>query len=98
MASQSWLYCRFVYLRFCCCVFSERALKEAPSKNCHVCSRPFAAEDVVVINGDEEDVKKQMAILDERKKLAKLSKVSPVHHLHGNTGCQGVSRQPSLIE
>ena len=75
------LCCRFVYLRPCCCVFSERALKEAPSKNCHVCSKPFTAEDVIVLNGDEEDMKKQMTALEERRKQAKLSKVSLVHRL-----------------
>ena len=75
------LCCRFVYLRPCCCVFSERALKEAPSKNCHVCSKPFTAEDVIVINGDEEDMKKQMTALEEKRKQAKLSKVSLVHRL-----------------
>lgn len=46
---------RFVALWSCGCVFSERALKEIGTKNCHKCTKPFEDDDVVIINGNEED-------------------------------------------
>lgn len=47
---------RFVALWKCGCVFSERALKEIKDKNCSACLTPFSEEDVVVLNGTEEDM------------------------------------------
>lgn len=47
---------RFVALWSCGCVFSERALKEIGTHNCHKCTKPFEDEDVVVINGNDEDL------------------------------------------
>ena len=67
--------CRFVFLRTCGCVFSERALKEVPSETCHKCGKPFSASDVYVINGEEEDVRRQEAAAEEAKKQSKVAKV-----------------------
>lgn len=47
---------RFVALWKCGCVFSERALKEIKGKSCSSCLTPFSEEDVVVLNGTEEDM------------------------------------------
>ncbi|GAB0091840.1 Replication termination factor 2 [Sergentomyia squamirostris] len=47
---------RFIALWGCGCVFSERALKEIKSKVCSLCQTPFTEEDVVILNGSEEDV------------------------------------------
>ena len=69
---------RFVFLRTCGCVFSERALKEAPSENCHKCGKPFSAGDVLVINGEEDDLKRQQEIMEEAKKQSKVAKVCDV--------------------
>jgi hypothetical protein len=65
---------RFVFLRTCGCVFSERALKEVPSETCHKCGKPFSASDVYVINGEEEDVRRQEAAAEEAKKQSKVAK------------------------
>lgn len=46
---------RFIALWTCGCVFSERALKEIKSKNCSLCHTPFSEEDIVILNGTEED-------------------------------------------
>ena len=73
---------RFVFLRTCGCVFSERALKEAPSENCHKCGKPFTAGDVLVINGEEDDLKRQQEIMEEAKKQSKVAKVRTVCELH----------------
>ena len=69
---------RFIFLRTCGCVFSERALKEAPSENCHKCGKPFSAGDVLVINGEEDDLKRQQEIMEEAKKQSKVAKVCDV--------------------
>jgi len=47
---------RFIGLWSCGCVFSERALKEISTKICHKCQAPFVSDDVVVLNGTEEDI------------------------------------------
>lgn len=47
---------RFVALWTCGCVFSERALKEVKTSICSVCQKPFKEEDVVILNGSEEDI------------------------------------------
>ncbi|XP_065889306.1 replication termination factor 2-like [Dysidea avara] len=65
---------RFSYLRTCGCVVSERALKEAPSESCYKCGKPFAADDVVPINGTEDDVKTLREKMTEKRQMAKASK------------------------
>lgn len=47
---------RFVSLWTCGCVVSERALKEIKTNVCPICQVSFKEEDVVVLNGTEEDV------------------------------------------
>ena len=65
---------KFCYLWRCGCVFSERALKEIPSKVCHNCGNSFVEEDIVVLNGCEEEVTTMKKRMDERRKKAKLEK------------------------
>lgn len=65
---------RFAFLRGCGCVFSEKALKEVPSENCHKCGKPFKAADVVVLNGSEEDLERQRVAMEERRRQAKSAK------------------------
>ncbi|XP_063700950.1 replication termination factor 2 [Culicoides brevitarsis] len=47
---------RFVGLWTCGCVMSERALKEIKANSCPMCQIPFREDDVVVLNGTEEDM------------------------------------------
>lgn len=47
---------RFVSPWTCGCVFSERALKEIKTSVCSVCQTAFKEEDIVILNGSEEDV------------------------------------------
>lgn len=73
---------RFCFLWNCGCVFSERAMKEVPTTICHNCGKEFSEEDVVVLNGKEEEVvsfrkrmeEKRMRLRMERK--SKKSKMS----------------------
>ncbi|KAI8438037.1 hypothetical protein MSG28_010689 [Choristoneura fumiferana] len=47
---------RFVFLWSCGCVLAERALKEVKQNLCHMCQQPFTDNDVVVLNGTEDDI------------------------------------------
>lgn len=67
---------KFCFLWKCGCVFSERALKEVKSAVCHKCAKPFSNEDVVVINGSEEDLELMKSNMTERRQKAKLEKKS----------------------
>ncbi|KAJ0182784.1 hypothetical protein K1T71_002153 [Dendrolimus kikuchii] len=47
---------RFVFLWSCGCVLAERALKEVKQNLCHMCQQPFTDNDVIILNGTEEDI------------------------------------------
>ncbi|XP_030029162.2 replication termination factor 2 [Manduca sexta] len=68
---------RFIFLWSCGCVLAERALKEVKQNLCHMCQQPFMDNDVVVLNGTEEDVEKlkdKMALRIANRKTSKKSK------------------------
>ncbi|XP_009080578.1 PREDICTED: protein RTF2 homolog, partial [Acanthisitta chloris] len=67
---------RFCFLRNCGCVFSERALKEIKSEVCHKCGVPFQEEDMIVLNGNKEDVEVLKKRMEERRLKSKLEKKS----------------------
>ncbi|KAF7488547.1 Replication termination factor 2 [Sarcoptes scabiei] len=56
----------FCYPRTCGCVISERALKEVKSKNCLICNKSYEEEDLIIINGDHEELERRM--LERRAK------------------------------
>merc|ERR1712176_650889 len=62
---------RFIYNWTCGCVVSERAKIEVPSETCHRCGTNVEKEDIVVINGNEEDVKKLTEQMKGRKERSK---------------------------
>ncbi|XP_068626294.1 replication termination factor 2 [Battus philenor] len=66
---------RFIFLWSCGCVLAERALKEVKQNICHMCQKPFVDNDVVVLNGTEEDIellKEKMAIRFANRKSKKV--------------------------
>ncbi|XP_038605837.1 replication termination factor 2 isoform X1 [Tachyglossus aculeatus] len=68
---------RFCFLRGCGCVFSERALKEVKAEVCHTCGAAFQEDDVIVLNGNKEDVemlRKRMEVRRLKMKTGKKSK------------------------
>ncbi|CRK91862.1 CLUMA_CG005483, isoform A [Clunio marinus] len=68
---------RFVALWTCGCVFSERALKQLKSNICNICQTPYSEQDVVILNGNEEDVdmmRTRMEARNARMKAAKKDK------------------------
>ncbi|XP_041975140.1 replication termination factor 2 [Aricia agestis] len=65
---------RFIFLWSCGCVLAERALKEVKQNLCHMCQQPFTDNDVVVLNGTDEDIVKmqeKMAIRVASRKTKK---------------------------
>ncbi|XP_068710196.1 replication termination factor 2-like [Montipora foliosa] len=65
---------KFCFIWNCGCVFSERALKEVPSTVCNNCGKPFSSDDLVVINGNEEEVSAMRAKMEERRQKTKMEK------------------------
>ncbi|XP_014362306.2 replication termination factor 2 [Papilio machaon] len=66
---------RFIFLWSCGCVLAERALKEVKQNICHMCQKPFTDNDVVVLNGTEEDIevlKEKMAVRIANRKGKKI--------------------------
>ncbi|XP_043847328.1 replication termination factor 2-like [Dromiciops gliroides] len=67
---------RFCFLRCCGCVFSERALKEIKAEVFHTCGVPFQEDDVIVLNGNKEDVDVLKKRMEDRRLKMKLEKKS----------------------
>lgn len=67
---------RFCYLRKCGCVLSERALKEVKSEVCHKCAKPFEDDDIVILNGSDDDLVVLSARMELRRAKAKSEKKS----------------------
>ncbi|XP_058446137.1 replication termination factor 2 isoform X2 [Malaya genurostris] len=67
---------RFVALWTCGCVFSERALKEIKDKVCSVCQKPFTDQDVIILNGSDEDIDLMRTRMEHRAARLKAEKKS----------------------
>jgi hypothetical protein len=65
---------RFVALWSCGCVFSERALKELKSSVCSMCQKPYSEEDIIILNGNEEDVDLMRTKMEARQARLKAEK------------------------
>jgi len=62
---------KFCYIRSCGCVVSDRALKEVKSDTCHKCNKEYSSDDVIVINGTDEEMEELRHRMDERRAKAK---------------------------
>lgn len=67
---------RFVLMWTCGCVFSERAYKAVTANVCHTCQKPISEQDVIVLNGTDEDISSARVKMDARKARAKVDKKS----------------------
>ncbi|KAH8333118.1 hypothetical protein KR074_006251 [Drosophila pseudoananassae] len=68
---------RFVALWSCGCVMSERALKQIKGNSastCPLCQKPYSVEDVVVLNGNDEDLELMRVKMEMRAAKRKASK------------------------
>lgn len=65
---------KFCYLRQCGCALSDRALKQVKTETCHKCGKPFVEDDIIVINGSEEEMEELRKKMEARKLQAKLQK------------------------
>lgn len=72
---------RFVALWTCGCVFSERALKQLKSNVCSICQTPYTEQDVVILNGSDQDsdlMRTRMEARVARLKAAKKDKKNKI--------------------
>ncbi|KAM6319153.1 replication termination factor 2 isoform 2-T2 [Podargus strigoides] len=83
---------RFCFLRNCGCVFSERALKEIKAEVCHKCGVPFQEEDVIILNGNKEDVEVLKKRMEDRRLKSKLEKKSKKCKSAGSTSQQDTAK------
>lgn len=65
---------KFVYFWSCGCVISERALKAVKSQVCHKCQQPFKEEDVIILNGTDEEVDSLRVKMEARQARIKAEK------------------------
>lgn len=66
---------KFCFLRTCGCVLSQRALKELRDSVCGICSKNYSEnDDVIILNGDEEEVQILREKMEQRKKARKSEK------------------------
>ncbi|KAJ2940690.1 hypothetical protein O0L34_g14799 [Tuta absoluta] len=68
---------RFIFLWSCGCVLAERALKEVKGNVCHMCQQPYTDNDIIILNGTEEDItllQDKLAIRVANRKSSKKSK------------------------
>lgn len=67
---------KFFYSSHCGCVISEKALREVPDDNqCIWCSKPHNPKtDLIVINGDSDEVEELKTRLAAKRSATKLSK------------------------
>lgn len=66
---------RFVYLRTCGCVLSEKAQKELTLPTCALCGVAYSSEDVVAIYPEGQELEAARARMEERR-AAVASKVA----------------------
>jgi len=62
---------RFSLLRTCGCVFSNRALQEVASTECLQCRTPFSKDDVIILNGTDDEVEELKIRMNDRQLLAR---------------------------
>ncbi|KAH8391012.1 hypothetical protein KR215_003765 [Drosophila sulfurigaster] len=80
---------RFVALWSCGCVMSERALKQikgSSASTCPLCQQPYGVEDVIVLNGNEEDLEMMKVKAEMRSAKRKSSKKDKKKDKNSETG------------
>lgn len=69
---------RFIALWSCGCVYSERAFKETKSSTCAICQQPYTADDIVILNGTDEEIEEMRMKMDIRVAKRKTKKQKKV--------------------
>ncbi|XP_062575719.1 replication termination factor 2-like [Saccostrea cucullata] len=69
----------FSFIWSCGCVLSDRALKEVKSDICHKCNSKFSRDDVITLNGSDEEFERLQQRMKTRKEQAKLAKKAKKH-------------------
>lgn len=86
---------KFVYFWSCGCVLSERALKAVKSQVCHKCQQPFKEEDVIILNGTDEEVDALRVRMEARQARIKAEKKSKKNGKAESTVTIDVEEKPN---
>ncbi|XP_030382797.1 replication termination factor 2 [Scaptodrosophila lebanonensis] len=92
---------RFVALWTCGCVMSERALKQIKgntANTCPLCQLPYSVEDVIVLNGNDEDLELMKVKLEMRtakRKSSKKDKKELKTEITSTAGKEASTEEPS---
>lgn len=65
---------RFSFIWSCGCTMSERALRQVKSDVCHKCGKAYSDDDIVVLNGTDEEVEGLRGKMEARRAKAKAAK------------------------
>ncbi|XP_074640571.1 replication termination factor 2-like [Tubulanus polymorphus] len=91
---------RFCYIWSCGCVVSERALKEVKSVICHKCGLPYEEDDVILLNGNHDEVDVLWVKMESRKQKLRAEKKAKKKKLDSTATSAGEaassSKQPRL--
>uniref|UniRef100_T1J2E7 Replication termination factor 2 n=1 Tax=Strigamia maritima TaxID=126957 RepID=T1J2E7_STRMM len=86
---------KFCYLRRCGCVLSERAFKLVKSETCHKCGKPYNEDDIITLNGTDDEVVLLRRKMDASREKAKLLKKAKKHRLnYGDASSATETGQP----
>ncbi|XP_015791440.1 protein RTF2 homolog [Tetranychus urticae] len=87
---------KFCYLQTCGCVLSDRGMREVKSETCHKCGKPFSEDDVVVLNGSDEEVKLARAKMEEKRLKEKSEKKGKKRKIVEEDDCKKFSLEKSI--
>ncbi|KAK3091639.1 hypothetical protein FSP39_021444 [Pinctada imbricata] len=73
---------KFCFIWSCGCVLSERALKEVKTDVCHKCGKPLTTDNIIILNGTEDEVTSLRSKMEEKRLKAKLEKKAKKAHKH----------------
>nr|XP_026492699.1 protein RTF2 homolog [Vanessa tameamea] len=94
---------RFIFLWSCGCVLAERAMKEVKQNICHMCQQPFTSNDVIVLNGTDDDIeqlkeKMTIRIANRKSKKTKVDKTEKDIKIETSTSTSASTNNPSTSE
>ncbi|KAF8782686.1 replication termination factor 2-like [Argiope bruennichi] len=87
---------KFYFVWKCGCVFSERAIKEVKSETCHKCGNLLNPNDIIVINGTDEEIEVLKEKMVERRRLAKLEKKKKRSATATETSAESIEKKIKL--
>lgn len=89
---------KFFFLFHCGCAMTERSIKEVHTDQCHKCGGAFDKQDVVLLNGTEEETEQNRARMDERRAKAKAEKKAKKRQKEDSAISSDTAKQAKKVE